>query len=122
MVALCSTWTFNSLVGSSSPIMPRVLQSILYLPLPPEELGIDSPEVREIFLAKIYELGNPGASSEMEDDFLCEFWFCVLSPLAEGNLIIAHVKPSFSCWKGNQRLWGKTLLGQWNLNPQALTS
>lgn len=35
------------------------------------ELGIDSHEMREIFLAKIYELSNPSSSmGAMEDDFL----------------------------------------------------
>lgn len=38
------------------------------------ELGIDSHEMREIFLAKIYELSNPSSSvGGMEDDFLCKF-------------------------------------------------
>lgn len=37
------------------------------------ELGIDNPEMREIFLAKIYELSNPSSSvGGMEDDFLCK--------------------------------------------------
>lgn len=37
------------------------------------ELGIDSNEMREIFLAKIYELSNPSSSvGKMEDDFLRE--------------------------------------------------
>jgi hypothetical protein len=37
------------------------------------ELGIDSNEIREIFLAKIYELSNPSSSmGKMEDDFLCK--------------------------------------------------
>ena len=37
------------------------------------DLGIDSPEIRELFLARIYELSNPAADEEeMEDDFLCE--------------------------------------------------
>ena len=37
------------------------------------ELGIDSHEMREIFLAKIYELSNPSSSmGAMEDDFLCK--------------------------------------------------
>ena len=37
------------------------------------DLGIDSPEIRELFLARIYELSNPTADEEdMEDDFLCE--------------------------------------------------
>lgn len=35
------------------------------------ELGIDNNEIREIFLAKIYELSNPSSSmGKMEDDFL----------------------------------------------------
>ena len=37
------------------------------------ELGIDSHEMRELFLSKIYELSNPSSSvGAMEDDFLCE--------------------------------------------------
>ena len=40
------------------------------------ELRIDSHEMREIFLAKIYELSNPSSSvGKMEDDFLCKL-FC----------------------------------------------
>ena len=37
------------------------------------ELGVDSHEIREMFLAKIYELSNPSSNTGgMEDDFLCE--------------------------------------------------
>lgn len=37
------------------------------------ELGIDSHEMRELFLAKIYELSNPSSSvGAMEDDFMCK--------------------------------------------------
>ena len=38
-----------------------------------DELGVDSHEIREVFLAKIYELSNPRFSmGGMEDDFQCE--------------------------------------------------
>lgn len=38
------------------------------------ELGIVGHEVREIFLAKVYELSKPTSNvGRMEDDFLCEF-------------------------------------------------
>lgn len=37
-----------------------------------DELGVDSHEIREVFLAKIYELSNPRFSmGGMEDDFRC---------------------------------------------------
>ena len=37
------------------------------------ELGVDSAEIRELFLAKIYELCNPSRNmAEMQDDFRCE--------------------------------------------------
>ena len=37
-----------------------------------DELGVDSHEIRELFLAKIYELSNPRFSvGGMEDDFRC---------------------------------------------------
>ena len=38
-----------------------------------DELGVDSHEFREVFLAKIYELSNPSSCvGGMEDDFRCE--------------------------------------------------
>lgn len=46
--------------------------------LPPHaaELGVDSPEIRELFLSKIYELNNPSSNmADMQDDFLCECCF-----------------------------------------------
>ena len=37
------------------------------------ELGVDSAEMRELFLSKIYELSNPsGHMADMQDDFRCE--------------------------------------------------
>lgn len=56
-----------------------LLKSLLYvinfkrLQIITAELGIDSHEMREIFLAKIYELSNPSSTmGAMEDDFLCK--------------------------------------------------
>ena len=41
------------------------------------ELGIDSAEIRELFLSKIYELSNPsGSVAGMQDDFHCKQAFC----------------------------------------------
>ena len=38
-----------------------------------DELGVDNHEIREVFLAKIYELSNPRFSvGGMEDDFRCK--------------------------------------------------
>lgn len=38
-----------------------------------DELGVDSHEIREVFLAKIYELSNPRFSiGGLEDDFRCK--------------------------------------------------
>ena len=37
------------------------------------ELGITGHEVREIFLAKIYELSKPVAPGKMADNFCCKF-------------------------------------------------
>ena len=37
------------------------------------ELGVDSAEIRELFLSKIYELRNPSKNEDnMQDDFCCE--------------------------------------------------
>lgn len=45
--------------------------SNLFSSITSAELGIDSNEMREILLAKIYELSNPSSSmGKMEDDFL----------------------------------------------------
>ena len=66
------------MVGILAHIM-RVLNGrvVRKLSFPAADLGIDGPEVREIFLAKIYELRNPSSEVETEeDDFLCEWWLC----------------------------------------------
>lgn len=65
-------WTFNFLVSSHTTAPNHRAHLTLY-PSSSDELDIDSPEIREIFLAKIYELSNPSSAlGELEDDFKCE--------------------------------------------------
>ena len=78
----------------------------LFCLFPAAELGIDSHEIREIFLAKIYELSNPCSSGErMEDDFLRKLVHTVRlivplpipSPPQKGNGIVHYANSSMMC-------------------------
>lgn len=62
---------FGEYVNFASTVAPELL------PIPysnfADELGVDSHEIREVFLAKIYELSNPRFSvGGIEDDFRCK--------------------------------------------------
>ena len=47
-----------------------LLMHITFPLLQSAELGVDSAEMRELFLSKIYELNNPsGSVTGMQDDF-----------------------------------------------------
>ena len=82
-------WTFNSLVGIQ---ISSFITIIIYSTT--DELEIDSPEIREIFLAKIYELSNPSsAMEELEDDFKCE---CTTNSCQQSTVYCAPNKKLFS--------------------------
>lgn len=68
-----------SLFGIKLDSVMVVLYCLFVVCLFAAELGIDNNEIREIFLAKIYELSNPSSSvGRMEDDFLRELVQTVL--------------------------------------------
>ena len=51
------------------------MSKVILSSLPAAELGVDSPEIRELFLSKIYDLSNPTRNmDDMQDDFCCEYY------------------------------------------------